>query len=241
MNRVQDIVWLSESLSLQLAVELQALLEDWTRSWGLPKAGDVLPCPSLAGVAPLPPDVIDLLAPASSVWRSTLAQDLLKARADSPIAEGVVRRVVSSLHELLQRSFAVTAAASSETAWPTQPGHQGIAFSVALIGQRCGLFLANSALRSSGRLRRPEVPAPPAVRMEHVMASLPVPLIAQLGNASLSVTELLQLAPGDVLVLNENLASPLCLVSPGSSLSLQAHLGAAPDSNRRAARFVATH
>lgn len=241
MTPVRDIVWVPAALRERLCAELQALLDDWTRAWGLPGA-DMPQAHALdAGSPALPPEVVDLLAPASAAWRDALALALMKVRCQSPIADGVVRRVVTSLHEALQTAFGTAPGAPTAAVGTAGPGHHGVVLSVQLLGRRCAMVLTNAQLRQAGRLPRPPKPALPAVSFERALASVPVPLVAQVGHASLSATELLELAPGDVLVLDARLASPLSLVSPGSALCLTAQLGATADATRRAARCLATH
>lgn len=237
MSTVQGILWLPESLCEQLAAELQALLAAWAQAWGLPAPGPVQ-AQRLTSAALAPsPDTIDLLAPPSAAWRGALAQAVFKNRIDSPVVEGVVRRMSERLQEQLRSSVAPQSA-TADSASPQGPGHQGVAVTVEILGKSCGIVLSNNQLVQTGRLRRPASPSLPPVNLDSAMALLPVPLVAELGRASLNVGDLLQLTPGDVLVLHEALASPLRLVSPGSALALTAHLGASPDSTQRALRWA---
>lgn len=236
---VQSILWLPESLCGQLAGELQRLFEDWSKAWGLSAIGAVQVHRLNAGETPLPPGSIDLVATPSAVWRGLLAQALFKTRSDSPVVEGVVRRLLANLQDSLRTSFAPQLPEDASAA-SQRPGHRGMQVLVEILGQQCSFFISSEQLHHSGRLVRPSAAALPGVDLEAVMTALPVPLVAELGHASLSVTDLLQLAPGDVLVLNEDLASTLRLVSPGSSLALTAHLGATPELNHRAVRW-STH
>ncbi len=237
MSTTQSILWLPESLCDQLAAELQDLFNTWAKEWGLPAPAPVRLHRVPVGASPLPADAVDLLAPPSTAWRNALAQAVFKTRIDSPVVEGVVQRMVARLQKPLRSSFAPQITADDQCASRQRPGHEGICVSIELLGQHTGMFLSNAQLTHAGRLPRPATRSLAAVNFEAAMASLPVPLIAELGRASLSVSDLLQLTPGDVLVLNEELAAPLRLVSPGSPLALNAHLGASHDSHRRAVRW----
>ena len=237
MSAVHSILWLPESLCDQVAAQLRELVDEWTRAWGLPAAGALEVRPLPADEPQLPTDVIDLLASPSATWRGAISQALFKSRTESPIVEGVVRRMLSRLQEQLRGSFASQLATIDATAPLLRPGHQGVRISLELLGLRCGFFVTAEQLRTAGHLARLTSSPLAAVDYEEALASLPVQLVAELGHASLSVADLLQLAPGDVLVLNEDLAAPLRLVSPGSSLSLMANLGASRETSRRAARW----
>ncbi|MGM9485066.1 FliM/FliN family flagellar motor C-terminal domain-containing protein [Roseateles sp. NT4] len=234
---MQGILWLPESLCEQLAAELQELFTAWTQAWGLPATGPVRARRVSAGESALSPDAIDLLAPPSAAWRGALAQAVFNNRIDSPVVEGVVRRMSERLQEPLRNSFAPQSTIADGASQPC-PGHRGIAVTVEMLGKHCGVFLSNDQLIQTGRLRRPASPPLSTMNLEAVTASLPVHLVAELGHTSLNVNDLLQLAPGDVLVLNEELAAPLRLVSPGSALALTAHLGASRDSTQRAVRWA---
>lgn len=238
MSTAQSILWLPESLGDQLATELQELFSIWTKAWGLPVPGPVQVRRVPVGEPPQSANAVDLLAAPSAAWRGALTQAVFKNRIDSPVVEGVVQRMTARLQEPLRSSFAPPTASDDAAVSQHCLGHQGMGVSVEMLGQRCSLFMSNSQLIQTGRLRRPVPPSLAAVDLEAVMASLPVPLVAELGHTSLSVSDLLHLAPGDVLVLNEELAAPLRLVSPGSSLALTAHLGASADSNQRAVRWA---
>lgn len=249
MTPARDIVWVPASLGARLAAELQALLDDWTRTWGLPAADAPQAQAWDAGSPALPPDVIDLLAPASASWRDALALALLHVQGESRVADGVVRRVVASLQAAVHAALgtapqpptALPMAAAMATVGAPGPGHGGLALRVMLLGCRCGLAVTSEQLRRSGRLPPPPRLALPAVAFERALAAVPVPLVAQLGHARLSARELLELAPGDVLVLETGLASPLSLISPGSPLRLTAQLGATTDATHRAARCLPPH
>lgn len=237
MSAVQELVWLPESLGARLAEALQTRLAHWAAAWGLPAPGPA-EAQRLEAGASTPPGVVDLMALATAEWRNALAQALFKqAAADSAIVEGVVRRVLEAQRDALGPEFSPSTAPQPARA---RPGHHGMCVTLDLLGRRCGLTLDLAALQAGGWLTRPVPAALSPINAERACAHLPVPLLAELGHARLSVSDLLQLSEGDVLVLDEALTASLRVHSPGSSLRLSAHLGATSDNTQRAARWVNT-
>ncbi|WP_457447627.1 FliM/FliN family flagellar motor switch protein [Roseateles sp. P5_E4] len=170
--------------------------------------------------------------------KKSIAQALFKFDLlGSSIAAEVIRRVTEPLTARLVGHF-VPERMGGEESGPL--GDWGAHVTVELLGHRCGFVLTCAQLRASGRLGVPANPPLPGVHLEHALAQVQVPLVAQLGRADINLDELMQLAPGDVLLLKETLDEPLRVIAPGSSLELSAHLGTFANPPQRAVRWLAS-
>jgi hypothetical protein len=144
------------------------------------------------------------------------------------------------LQDALRQRFRT---ASPQPFTPARVGHGGIEVCFELLGSRFSIVLDLAELQSGGWLAATPPRQLPVVAFERAVHDVPVPLTARLGHASASVTDILQLRPGDILLLNETLDAPLQVASPGSPLQLAAHLGACAVSStpaRRAMRWLAS-
>lgn len=239
MSASTSLWWVPDSVCQRMATDLDDLFGRWTTTWGLPAAGAVrvrgLGAPVPLGAA------VDLLGSPSADWRRALARELFKTAAvESVIVDGAIQRVCDHLRSLLMAWHGGgDANPAPDQARSACPGHWGVQVEVDLLGRPCTLALSQAQLLAGAWLKRPASTPLRAISLEQVLASLPVHLVAELGRTRLSVADLLQLAPGDVLVLDESLDAPLRVGSPGSLLSLCAHLGANLSSTQRAARWVA--
>lgn len=238
MSAAHPLVWLAPARVDRLSEAVRITLADWTSAWGLPAAGAIHAEISGADAATVATsDAIDLLAPAPGRWCHAIARALFQLGAgESAIVDAVVSRLANQLRHKLEVQFPRQSAQASSLGLP---GHQGVQISSELLGLRCGIHLGIPQLRDGGWLKCAPLPRLPAVNFERAVSELPVPLVAELGRASVNVNELMQLAPGDVLLLEETLDAPLRVGSPGCSLALSAHLGALADPPRRAARWLA--
>jgi len=230
------LCWLPASVCAEVSAALQDTLAHWTSTWGLPSAGPVHARLLEPGEAP-PSDGTNLHGPASTGWRDAIARALFPgAGGESAIVDGVVHRAADHLDQTLCGRFP----RDSSKPRGGLPGHRGLRASVDCIGQSCWLELGCAELRAAGWLKpSPLTPLPP-VDLERAASGLPVALVAELGRVSVAVSDLVQLAPGDVLLLEETLDEPLRVVSAGSAFALSAQLGAITNPPRRAARWLAS-
>lgn len=238
MSACLPLKWLPDALPGQVETALRDVLDRWAREWGAPLATTVAvrllstrESPATALPAPWDGELPNALT-------SALSQALLgSVAASSPVALGALQAAIDDLRSALRLRF------RPEPARPFAParvGHGGVEASFDLMGQRFGFVLDVAALQSNGWLAAPSPRRLTAVAIEQALRDLPVPLTAQLGHASVSVTDILQLRPGDVLLLAETLDAPLKVISPGSALQLTAHLGASTTSPARAMRWLAS-
>ncbi|WP_457323211.1 FliM/FliN family flagellar motor switch protein [Roseateles sp. P5_E11] len=237
MSSVRRLTWLPEAICGEIAQEVGGLLSSWTVRWNVPAPGPVQ-CQPVAAGATDALDFVDLLGEPSPAWKQSLAQALFSFDAHgSPLVGVVVQRVIASLQLQVREVFGVKPAAAEEHG---PLGDQGIRIAVDMLGQRCGFVMTCAQLRASGRLKSPAPEALPKVNLEQALADTPVPLMAELGKADINVEELMQLAPGDVLLLKESLDAPLRVLAPGSSLELSGHLGTIANPPQRALRWLAS-
>lgn len=235
MKPAQSITWLPEAVGEDLAAEVDRLLSDWAAPWGIASPGPARVALVPAGDGGMH-DVVDLLSDLPTSWKRALAQSLFRFDAyGSPLVDGVLDTVVTALRSCLRAAFGESAVPDPS---PMSIGHAGVRVTVELLGQQSGFVLSCAQLQASGKLKRPTPEALGAVDIEHALSGVPVPLTAELGRAEVNLEELMQLSPGDVLLLHERLDSPLRVVSPGSSLALPAHLGLSSLSARRAVRWL---
>lgn len=238
MNASLPIKWLPAALPEQVEAALRSTLDSWARDWGAPattgvSARKLAALAAPAAAAPAPWEELP------AAWPATLARTLLGPAAQaSPVAQGAVRQATDELQQALRQRFCTSPSQRFE---PASIGDSGVEASFELLGFRFAFTLDVAELQSGGWLpaapRRPL----PAVELAHALRDVPVQLTAQLGHASASVTDVLQLRPGDILLLNESLDDPLQVTSPGSPLQLFAHLGATPSQPaRRAMRWLAS-
>lgn len=238
MSAALTLGWLSPLLVGRVSDAVRGMLTDWTSTWGLPAAGplDAEILAVAADVVP-PSDVIDLFAPATDPWRDAIARSLFQLGAgESALVDAVVRRMTDQLQQTLQSQFPHGPSLGSSIGLP---GHRGVRIICEVLGLRCRLEIGVVQLRDGGWLKPAPQPSLQAVNVEHAVSELPVPLVAELGRTQVSGNDLMQLAPGDVLLLEETLDAPLRVASPGCSFALSAHLGALADPPRRAARWLA--
>lgn len=238
MSPGRALCWLGPALVGRLSEAVSGTLAGWTSVWGLPPAGlihaEIL---EDGAEAAWPSDLVDLLAPPPRHWLDAIARALFPLGAgESVIVDAVIRRMAEQLQQRLQGHFPRQLPDESAAGLP---GHRGVLITSELLGLRCRLQLGIAELREGGWLKCAALPALPALNLERAVGELPVPLVAELGRASVSVNDLMQLAPGDVLLLEESLDAPLRVGSPGCSLALSAHLGSLDDPPRRAARWLA--
>lgn len=232
------ITWLPAQICGAIAEEFSQLVSVWAAAWDLPEPEAVRSAPVSVSI-PVALDVVDLLAELPAPWKQSIGRALFKFdSAGSPLVQAVVKRAVESLQSSLREAFSVEEASDAET--PSALGDQGIQVSLEILGLRCGLLLSCGQLFGSGRLQLPKSEALPAVNFERALANAPVSLVAELGRADVGFEELMQLAPGDVLLLKQTLDTPLRVRSPGSLLELRAHLGAAAGLPKRAVRCLAS-
>jgi len=232
------IKWLPADLPGQVEAALRRTLDDWTRDWGAPGATNVSARTLAAREAPavvgsIPWDELP------TEWRVTLARALLGPSAPaSPVAQGAVQQATVELQEGLRQRFRTSPLRRFE---PARVGNGGVEACFELLGFRFAFVLDVEELQSGGWL--PAAPRRHLARIElaDALRDVSVPLTAQLGHATVSVTDILQLRPGDILLLNESLDAPLQVTSPGSPLQLSAHLGATPSQPaHRAMRWLAS-
>lgn len=241
MSLCLPLKWLPAALPARIEAALRETLDRWAADWGAPKAAAVTARLLAAQEAPEPAHASpwgDL----PKAWPGALTRALLGPAAPStPIAQATLQRVTADLQDTLRRRF--HAPASPPAFAPARVGHGGVALSFQLLDISFGFVLDLEALQAGGWLTPAPTAKLAAINAERALHELPVPLVARLGHASVSVTDVLQLRPGDVLLLAETLDVPLQVTSPGSTLQLSAHLGASAASAtpaRRAMRWLAS-
>lgn len=237
MSTVRRLTWLPAAICEETAAQVGGLLSSWAAEWNVPVPGPVR-CEPVAADAAFARDLVDLLGEPVPAWKQALAHALFKLAAPgSRLVDTVVERVIASLQQRLLQAFGADRSIA-EAHGPL--GDQGIQVVAEVLGQRCGFALTNAQLRASGKLKFPASQTLSSVSFESALADTPVGLLAELGKADVSVDELMQLAPGDVLLLRESLDSPLRVLAPDSALELSAHLGALSNPPRRALRWLAS-
>lgn len=232
------IKWLPAELQGQIEVALRGVLDGWGRDWGVPVACNVSAHTLAALEQPAsltPPPWGELPA----TWPAVLGRMLLGPAAPaSPIVQGAVQQATNELQQALRQHFCTSPQQSFE---PARIGDGGIEASFELLGFRFAFVLNVAELQSGGWLTVAARRQLPSVNLPHALRDVPVRLTAQLGHASASAADVLQLRPGDILLLNETLDNPLQVTSPGSSLQLSAHLGASTsEPAHRAMRWLAS-
>jgi hypothetical protein len=237
LTAIQVLAWLPAALCGEIAKEVDGLLSSWAATWGL-SAPSAVKCEPIAAGAAEPHGFIDLLAAPSADLKKAIAQALFKFDLlGSPVVDEVIRRATEPLARQLLESFGPQPLDGGEHGLL---GDLGVHVAVQLLGQRCGFSLTCARLRACGKLVVPAAQPLTGVNLEHALAEVSVPLVAELGRADINLDELMQLAPGDVLLLRETLDAPLRVVAPGSALALSAHLGAISDPPQRAVRWLAS-
>jgi len=237
LSAVRDLTWLPASVCREICQETEGVLSAWAQAWELPEACAV-ECVAVASGAPNSRDFVDLLDELPNSWRQALAHELFKFDAKgSALVDAVIQRVIDPLQRELRDAFVAVASARED---PVPLGDLGVRVTVELLGQRCGFELMCAQLRAAGKLKATAPAALQGVNFERAFAATPVPLVVELGHAGVSFEELMQLAPGDVLLLNEALDTPLRVLSPNSAFVLRAHLGAASNLPQRAVRCLAS-
>jgi flagellar motor switch/type III secretory pathway protein FliN len=239
LSAFTPIKWLPDALPGEVEAALRDTLDRWARDWGAPAAAGlsarVLAAHEVPGPSASPWDAMP------KAWSGALGRALLgPAATGSPVAQRALEDATADLQALLRQRFQPQ---PSEPFTPAAVGHGGIEVGFELLGQRFGFVLDIAALQAGGWLTATPRPRLAAVAFEQALHGLPVPLTARLGHASVSVTDLLQLRPGDIVLLAETLDAPLQVTSPGSPLLLTAHLGASADRaapDRRAMRWLAS-
>lgn len=240
MSHCLPIKWLPGALPGQVESTLRDLLERWSSEWGAPAARSIAAQALTAHSGP----AVGRLAPwaeMSDDWFVALARALLgPASTTSAVARGAAKQATDELQHALRQRFQQHPAQAFS---PARVGHGGIDVRFELLDRAFGFVLSLNELQGGGWLPLLSSQSLQPVALETALRDVPVPLRATLGHASASVTDVLQLRPGDVLLLAETLEVPLQVVSPGSSLQLSAHLGASGASTfpvRRAMRWLAT-
>lgn len=238
MNATLSIKWLPAALPGQVEAALRGTLDNWARDWGAP-AATALSTRTLAASQAAACAGSTPWGELPQAWPTTLARTLLGPAAQaSSVLQGAMQQATTELQQALRQRFCTSPPQRFE---PARVGDGGIEASFNLLGLTFAFVLDVAELQSGGWLpAAPQRPLP-TVELAHALRDVPVQLTAQLGHASASVTDILQLRPGDILLLNESLDTALRVTSPGSPLQLAAHLGATPSQPaRRAMRWLAS-
>lgn len=220
MNDVRPLLWVSDSALERLRLAVQQRVDQWAQSWGLPNTdparvalwhhGDDAVSADLATAEGLPP-----------AWASALSKTLFKG---SGMRSAIVGPVLTDCHEQLRAAACPPPAEPSLAASPGH-GHAGARVTLTLLGQQWVVQWTVAAMQMAGYLARP-APGPVAAwSAEATLAPLQVDLKAVIGQAEVDVLGLLNLAPGDVIVLRQRLDDPIHVQGEGTPLNLLAHLG----------------
>lgn len=223
MTAASTIRWVPPAVVDALGQALARVLEQWAGAWGLDRDMPVR-ARALAAAEPALELAPLAWASASEPWRNALAEALLRLPcAPSPVSEGVARRSIAHLEELLAQHALSSSRGEAQT---HAIGHRGVLLTFELLGETFGVELDCERLVDDGRLSMPAQVPPESFSAEAALKEVLVDLIAEVGRARVGAVDLMQLAPGDVLLLDTRLDDPLRVISPGSDLQLAARLGA---------------
>lgn len=218
----------------QVGAALLAEAASWATAWGLPlpARGDVhIVRVAAAKGAPAEENLLSGTESASQALRSKLTHLLHPSAGQaSAVLKLVSKRLAADLLGRLRKRFAVDSAPLAQM--ENTLGDWGVQATVQWQGCELSLPLSCGQLRAADLLPVPAATKLAAVSAEKSLSQLPVELIAEVGRASISVPDLLNLAIDDVIVLTRGLDSPIELGSPGSSLRLLARLGSTAEDTR---------
>ncbi len=226
----------------QAEAALRAELAGWAATWGLPLPadGDVRVSRVAAATgAPAGENLLQGPEPALQALRSKLTHLLHPSAGQaSAVIKLVSKRLAADLLARLRQRFGAGAAAAAEGA--SGLGDWGVQAVIGWQGCELRLSIPCGQLRAAGLLPVPLLPKLAAVSAEKSLSQLPVELVAEVGNACISVPDLLNLAVNDVVVLKRRLDAPVQLGSPGSSMQLLARMGRTSDGVRAVGLLATT-
>jgi len=230
------VKWLPATLPAQLEAALREVLDQWSCDWGAPSAKAV--SAHLLGASQAPAALCAPWGELPGEWHGALTRALLgPAALHSPVAQGALLEATADLQNALHQRLQP---ASAHPFTPATVGHGGVDVHFELLGLNFGFALSVADLQSAGWLATAPARRLRAIAIERALQDLPVPLTAHVGRASVSAADVLQMRPGDILLLDEPLDAPLQITSAGSPLRLTAHLGASATSAMRAMRWLAS-
>lgn len=240
-DSVQPIRWVSDSALDQTGAALLAELISWGTAWGLPLPvrGDVRVVRLAAAKgAPADDGVLSGGEPAVQALRNKLTHLLHPSAGQaSAVLKLVSKRLAADLLARLRARFSVDAASTAQGRHSL--GDWGVQATLQWQGCEVSLALSCSQLRAADLLPTTTSPKLGKVFAEKSLSQLPVELLAEVGRASISVPDLLNLAVDDVIVLSGGLDAPIQIGSPGSNLRLLARLGSTSE-DARAVSLLAT-
>ena len=227
MSAVQPLCWVSGSTLDQTVSALLAEFDAWAVAWGLPQATRcdvrIVRVPAAEGV-PSGEDLLSRSEETTQALRTKLIHLLHPSLGEmSTVLELAARRLATDLLGLLRKRFAAYSAPIVPAAAPI--GDWGVQATLAWQGCQLGFALSCGQLRAARLLRDAALPKLAKVSAERALSQLPVDLVAEVGRASISVPDLVNLAIDDVVVLTRGLDAPIHLSSPGSGLHQLARLG----------------
>ena len=239
----------------------QQALAAWSRRWAIAahcevRAAEAVRLPAGSGmefarelgaapgaVLALPADLRDAVATAlfGAKLASRPAEPAARAAdADEPpvpaeaLGEQAAQAVVDDLRRVLSQTWQVRTW-TIDAAPQATPGrwHALVEVEIEAAGRRVRAWLPGLRFKAAATAA-PAVRAP-VVKAATACAALETSLLARVGRAELAIADIVQLQPGDVLVLDAALDQPISLSLEDDALELRAYLGAAPD-GRRAVR-----
>lgn len=232
--------WLNEAALQALQARLDGVVQAWARGWGLtpPAPGTVCRLPQDWTAASTPAAVpcgLAVLAPPDLDKR--IMKAVFGASCQSDIAEAAASQALTALVQAVKADLAADALALPPSGLP---GDRGAIYAVAIGTAEFGVVVPVAWWTASGTEtpeRPPHLPdwSPPAV-----MAAVAVDLGAVLGSADLSVSELMNLEPDDVVVLDQFLHRPLRVRAVHDNVHIHMHAVLGQRQARRAVRFVAS-
>lgn len=242
MSLIHPFCWVSEVALDRLGSALQAEFNAWAVAWGLPQSSrgemQVLRVPQAKGM-PAGEQLLSGSAACTRVLRSKLVHLLSTSLGEtSTVLDLTANRLAADLIDRLRKRFAANSVSSAAAVLPL--GDWGVQARIAWQGCQLSLALSCSQLRSGDLLRAAARPKLAKVAAERVLSHLPVDLVAEVGQVSISVPDLINLAVDDVLVLSRGLDSAIYLSAPGSSLRQLARLGCSGTGSRAVSLLATT-
>ncbi len=221
MNNHRPLLWVAAVTQERFKAAIYARLVSWAGAWGLPSPAE----PEVTDTLPTEPGSLDLAEPtadSTGPWRDRLALAVLGSGVQgSALAESVIQ----DCHNQFRAALLPPELPARGPAAAGEPGHLGLTLRAEVLGSAWHVTWSSEALLAAGVIVRPALPPLPAWQPESSLSALPVPMRAVVGTADVDVLGLLNLAPGDVIVLYQRLDDPIAVWGLDSALRLSAHLG----------------
>jgi flagellar motor switch/type III secretory pathway protein FliN len=228
----QPLLWVSDASLDRLREALSGRLASWAQAWGLPTPGVPLVRPWSGSDAEgskvdsnTNPSDLTLATSLPAAWADGLSQAFFGGKG---LRSAIVTSVLQDCHDQLRAALLPPDAAATGTQAKC-PGHVGAQLEVVLLGHTWVVVWPIAALLAGEHLVRPKAASVPRWASEPALAPCSVSLQAIVGTAEVDVLGVMNLAPGDVIVLRQRLDDPVAVHGVNTPLRLHAHLGAQAD------------